>query len=545
VLKIPSVAAAAGALLAILAISCAPARKPAQSAVASTGGIESAALQVPNGSANSDGKSSDGVLAQSPGDTQFSPLGIDYAPETRCSDNDPQWLSGERPRACDPQLGESACGADNGLAACPARCEKCYDDDLAFIQRELKVNAVTIYAPNYYILKAARRHGMKVVVGLYNDSVLGLATPTNQSNCSYGGVALYLCGSDYASALIEGGCIDTAGGDPFAPCANRCAIRSDPARDCVKHDCSCETDAQCKGSGNECLAGSYIDPLNNPATGEFLRDGTVIAIQLGNEFFDQCQIPEIPGQNQPCCAHAKATGECRAWTVNRQVYSTAAQTLRRALNRRGLSRVKISVALVERQGVDFCRDGKPPPGIDYIAAHPYCDFVADVPPNWTKATGAECWQQVRDEEFAVDAKACGASHTYIGEAGYNSGCPLMTDGSSKLNAERDFIAAMLNDEPECNGKTNAAPMPNFLFEFGDTCPPGGCISGCGDPQQCNPKCCCRHQCGDGAVCAPNCPSCLGNGYFGVYRTPGYATIGFPPEPKFNPPPSLMCPGPGK
>jgi hypothetical protein len=122
----------------------------------------------------------------------------------------------------------------------------------------------------------------------------------------------------------------------------------------------------------------------------------------------------------------------------------------------------------------------------------------------------------------------------------------MVDGGSKLNAERDFISAMLSDEPACNGKSNgAAPMPNFLFEFGDTCPPGGCISGCGDPQQCNPKCCCRHQCTHGQVCAANCPACVGNGYFGLYRTPGYATVGFPPEAKFNPAPSLMCPAAGK
>jgi hypothetical protein len=384
-----------------------------------------------------------------------------------------------------------------------------------------------------------------VVLGLYNDSVLGLAMPRGQTNCSYGGFPLYLCGSDYASALIDGGCIDAAGSDPFAPCVPRCSRRSDPARECVSADCSCQSDAQCKGAGNECLSGSYIAPLDNPATGEFLRDGTVIAIQLGNEFFDQCQIPEILGQTQPCCARARKTGECRAWTVDRQVYSTAAQTLRRALDSRGLNRIKISVALVAKQGPEFCRDGAPPPGIDYIAAHPYCEFVAEVPPSWPTLNGSECWAQARDEQYDVDRKACGAARTYIGEAGYNSGCPLMRGGKDRLKAERDFIAAMLSEEPACNGKTNDTPIPDFLFEYGDTCPPGGCISGCGDPAQCNPKCCCRHQCSDGAVCAAGCPSCDGNGYFGLYHTPGYATVGFPPVSKFDPATSLMCPAAGK
>jgi hypothetical protein len=150
--------------------------------------------------------------------------------------------------------------------------------------------------------------------------------------------------------------------------------------------------------------------------------------------------------------------------------------------------------------------------------------------------------QARDEQFAIDRKACGAEHTYIGETGYNTGCPSMANGESRLNAERDFVAAMLGDEPACSGKPDAAaPMPNFLFEFADSGPTSGCISGCGDPARCNPRCCCKHQCSDNAICAPGCPSCFGNGYFGLYRTPGYATAGFPPEPKFEPMPSLLCP----
>lgn len=471
-------------------------------------------------------------------DTQ-SPIGIDYGPEARCSDNNPTWLASQRPRSCQPQLGQT-CGGS--LNTCPAKCQHCYDDDLALIQRDLGVNTITIYQPNYYILKAAQRLKLKVIVGLMNDAVLGLAMPDTQTNCSDGSAPLYLCGNKYASAVIDGACIDTAGGDPFAPCASHCAIRSDPARDCIHQDCRCDADSECKGVSNRCLRGAYVAPLNRPATGEFLRDGTVIAIQLGNEFFGQCQIPEVPGQNQPCCGHNRKTGMCRAWTVNEQVYSTAALTLRRALDSRGLDNIKISAGLVEKQGAEFCRDGAPPPGIDYIAAHPYCDYLAEVPPRWAVASGAECWEQARNGYFAVDQKACGAARTYIGETGFNTGCPSMTNRDIMLKAERDFIAAMVAAQPACSGQPNpAAPFPSFLFEFADTGPAEGCLSGCGDPLRCNPSCCCRHRCSGGAICAPDCPSCFGNGYFGLYRTPDYRTVGFPPQPKFNPMPSLLCP----
>ncbi len=469
-----------------------------------------------------------------------SPLGLDYSPEARCSDNNLTWLGSERPHACQPQPGQ-ACGAS--LNTCPARCQQCYDDDLGFIRRNLKVDTITIYQPNYYILKAAQRLQMKVVVGLMNDAVLGLAMPDTRTDCAVGGKPLYLCGSNYASAVIDGACIDTVGGDPFAPCVSRCAIRSDPARDCVKGDCSCAADSDCKGGSNRCLRGAYVAPLDNAATGEFLRDGTVVAIQLGNEFFKQCQIPQVPGQNQPCCGRS-ANGACRAWTINRQVYSTAARTLRQALDRRGLQHVKIAVGLVGKQGVDFCRGGAPPPGIDYISAHAYCDRVADVPPRWDVIDGVRCWQQAHDEYFAADQKACGAARTYLGESGFNSGCPSMANHDTLLKAERDYIGAMLAAQPQCRGTSDpAAPLPSFLFEFADTGPREGCLSGCSDRKRCYPSCCCKHRCSATAICAPECPSCFGNGYFGLFHTPGYRTAGFPPEPKFDPMPSLLCPVP--
>lgn len=483
--------------------------------------------------------------SDSPGALQatWSPIGIDYAPETRCSDNNPDWLPGRRrrPVACNPPPGEP-CGAT--LSTCPARCQQCYDDDLSFIQRELKVNAITIYRPNYYILKAAHRLGMKVVVGLLDDSVLGLAAPTSQTQCTDGGVPIYLCGANYASALIDGACIDTVGSDPFKKCVSHCAVRSEPTQDCVNGDCSCHSDADCRGPSNRCHSGSRMAPLNSAASGEFLRDGTVIGIQLGNEFFGACQVPEVPGKHQRCCSYDNAS-HCTAWEVNREVMSTAAQTMHAALDRRGLNNIRLSVALVEEQGPKLCQNGAPPPGVDYIAEHSYCDFIADLPPLWSTLSGAECWEQARNKEFVVDQKACGATRTYIGETGFNTGCPLSANQGIMRKAEADFVAAMLKAEPACNGGRNPTPFPDFLFEFGDVCPPQGCLAGCGDPQRCDVNCCCRHRCSSEVRCDQGCPACIGNGYFGLFNTPGYGTSGFPPEPKLDPMPSLMCPAAAK
>jgi hypothetical protein len=382
---------------------------------------------------------------------------------------------------------------------------------------------------------------MKVIVGVVNDTVLGLASPANNTNCYHVGKPLYLCGSRYADALIEGACIDTVGGDPFKRCASRCARRSDPARDCVNGDCSCGSDSDCPGAGNRCLSGANLRPLNNPATGEFLKNGTVISIQLGNEFLGACDLPEVPGQDQPCCNHSKKTGKCNAWTVTREVISAAAQTLRAGLDRHGFDQIKISVPMVARQGPKFCRNGEPPPGVDYIGDHPYCDFVAEMPPQWTTLSGAECWKQAR-REFAIDQKACGVSHTYIGETGFNSGCPSMENHGALLKAQEDFVKAMIQDEPVCGGNPNpTAPLPNFLFEFSDVGPATGCLGGCGDPHQCSFNCCCKNICSATEKCGASCPPCLGNGYFGLFHSANYGTRGGTPVPKFNPMPSLLCP----
>jgi hypothetical protein len=542
VLKATAGLIAIGVLPAILMMmSCAPAQKPVQRSISPASASVKAAPDTarsgdPGGATGPSQSSDSGGLFQ----TDWSPIGLDYAPETRCSD--PNWHPGHRPVTCNPQLGR-ACG--DSLLTCPARCEQCFSDDLSFIQRALRVNTIAIYQPNHYIVRAAQRLGMKVVVGLFNDSILGLSTPASQTNCEHGGTPLYLCGSNYASALIDGACIDGIADDPFKKCVSHCSQRSNPARDCANRECSCQSESDCLGPSNRCLKGAYLPPLNNPASGDFLRDGTVIGIQLGNEFFEACQGPEVPGQHQRCCTHDK-TGRCDSWVVNRQIFSTAAQTLRHALDSRGLNNIKIIVNLVEKQARRFCQNGAPPPGVDYIADHPYCDYVAEMPPLWTTLSGAECWDQARNREFVRDQKACGATRTYIGETGFNSGCPSMAADDNMLKAEGDFVHAMIRAEPVCNGQPNpTAPFPNFLFEFADSCPPGGCLAGCGDPRQCSYACCCEHNCSVTAICNAGCPACVGNGYFGLFHTPGYGTSGFPPEPKLDPTPSLMCPAAAK
>lgn len=521
---------AAGALAAIMMIaSCAIAQDQVQQRTGAVISASGPALVA-------DSSHSVASPSDTHSDTQWSPLGLDYAPEARCSDE--QWRPHHRPAACNPQPGQ-ACGSS--LSSCPARCQKCYDDDLSFVQHNLKVNAITIYQPNYYILKAAKRLGMKVVVALLDDTVLGLASPTSQTQCTDGGSPLYLCGSNYAAGLLDGACIDTVGGDPFKTCVSHCSIRSAPKADCVNGDCSCTSNADCLGPSNQCRKGAFLMPLNSPASGEFLRDGTVIGIQMGNEIFEGCQLPEVPGKHQRCCEHTK-TGRCYAWQINREVMSGAAQTMRAALDRRGLNKVKISVALVQEQGPKFCQGGAPPAGVDYIADHAYCDFMANLPPYWSTTDGTECWKQARGQEFTLDQKACGASRTYIGETGFNTGCPLTANQERMLKAENDFVAAMVKAEPTCNGQANPTPFPDFLFEYSDVGPAQGCLAGCGDPARCNPACCCsQHKCSPTVRCEPGCPACTGNGYFGLVRTPGYRTSGFPPELKLDPMPSLMCP----
>lgn len=386
-------------------------------------------------------------------------IGIDYTPESRCSDNN--WKT-TTPVACNPQL-SFACpsGDPQNPLMCPTLCQACYDNDLINLQSSLSVSTITAYQPNYYILTAAHKHNIKVLQGLFNDAITSLATPSTATNCTYAGAPIALCGSKYADAMLDGACGTTTPWNPATFCGG----------------------------------GAYIEALNFPtgSTGQFIEDGTIIGIQLGNEALGVT----VNGQ-----------------TITAKTISDAALTLRTALNARGFTKIPIVVSLVLGQEQTFCAGGLPPANVDAIAAHPYCDNVASVPPQWPN-DGAQCWKQVQTLFSTISQKYCGASHTFIGETGYNTGCPNSTNvPSTTISDEQTFISDLKTST--CS-VPSASGFPTFLFAYSDVCPSTGCKPGCSDPGL----------------------PIEGNGYFGIYHTEGYLTKGIAVA-KF-PPPSLKCP----
>jgi hypothetical protein len=384
-------------------------------------------------------------------------IGIDYTPESRCSDNN--W-STPFPTACNPQL-SFTCPSGDPLSLCPTSCQSCYVSDLTNLQTSLKASTITSYQPNYYILTAANQRHIKVLQGLYNDAIPSLAAPNTATNCIYSGAAIALCGSKYAGAMLDGAC-GTA--TPWNP-------------------------------ATFCTGGPYIEPLNatTGTTGQFIKDGTIIAIQLGNEALGKV----VDGQ-----------------TITAQMIVTATRTLRAALDARGFATTPIVVSLVLGQEETFCTSGAPPVGVDYIAAHPYCNYVASVPPQWPN-DGSQCWTQVQELFSSVSQKYCGASRTFIGETGYNTGCPGSVNvPSTTIDDEQTFISDLKTST--CS-VASPSGFPTFLFAYSDVCPSSGCAPGCSDAG------------------LPN----EGNGYFGIFHTQDYATEG-PAVAKFTPP-SLLCP----
>ncbi len=387
----------------------------------------------------------------------FTGINVDYAPEGRCSDDD--W-STSTPAACNPQLSFNSC-TPNVLSSCAANCQTCYNSDLATIS-SLKVGTITIYQPNYYILTAAQTSGVKVVLGLFDDSVSGLAQPNSATNCTYGGQPFPFCGTNYATALFGGICGNVTPWPPSTFC------ESTPTNPNA----------------------TYVAALNS-SVGEFLQNGTIVGIQLGNEIL----------------------GPQSAATI-----STAAQNLRTALNAAGFNNIKVIVSLIEGQAATFCSGGAPPAGVDYIADHVYCSVgssggVASSPPVWPTGNdpAQQCWSQVLGV-FNTDQTACGAANVFLGETGYNTGCPTVY-AQQQVPNEQSYIGQVVT--ATCSSQVTG-PLAPFLFEFGDVCPPGGCLPGCaGQPQE-------------------------GNGYFGMYYTQGYQTKGSL-VPKFTPLPSLTCP----
>jgi hypothetical protein len=383
-------------------------------------------------------------------------IGIDYTPEARCSDNN--W-STTTPVACNPQL-SFTCPTGNPLSLCPTSCQSCYVSDLTNLESSLHVSAITSYQPNYYILTAADQLHIKVLQGLFNDAIPSLAKPSTATDCTYAGTSIALCGSKYAGAILDGACGTTT---PWNP-------------------------------ATFCSGGAYVEPLNatTGSTGQFIKDGTIIAIQLGNEALGTTVDSE---------------------QITTTMISAAAKTLRKALDARGFASTQIVVSLVLGQEKSFCSGGAPPAGVDYVAAHPYCNYVASVPPQWPK-DGAQCWAQVKNLFTNISQKYCGASNTFIGETGYNTGCPNSSNvPPTTISDEQTFITDLKKSTcsiPSVSG------FPTFLFAYSDVCPASGCAPGCSDPGL----------------------PVEGNGYFGIFHTKDYETEG-PAVAKFTPP-SLVC-----
>ena len=406
----------------------------------------------------------------------FTGMGIDYDPEARCSTNN--W-STDFPVACSPQLSFSCPMSGKTLDNCPASCQSCYDGDLGTIKNTLSVDTITIYQPNYYILTAAQSKGIEVILGLFNDSVAALASRQCSNNasmmcvtdsdcgagntcmdaasgCTFGGSPA-LCGTGHANSILNGACFTTT---PW------------PASMFCKAD------------------GAYITPNAN-----FISDGTVIGIQIGNE---------VLSSSDP--------------SLTKQQVVNAAKVLKNAINSSSLPNIPMIVSLVVGNEQSFCESGAPPEGVDYIAAHPYCDFVASVPPMWPDEGGgnspstaaSKCWTQVKSlfEDNAV--MFCGADNTYIGETGYNTGCP--TGSMEEMNHLK--VAPLFIDDVV--SWTCMQNIGTFLFAFVDACPMGGCQAGC------------------------TSSTTAGNGYFGLYHTEMYDTMGSLSA-KYSPLPTLTCP----
>ena len=136
-----------------------------------------------------------------------------------------------------------------------------------------------------------------------------------------------------------------------------------------------------------------------------------------------------------------------------------------------------------------------------------------MPPSWPN-DGSQCWQQVQSLFSTISQKHCAAARTFIGETGYNTGCPSSVNvPSTTISAEQKFIQDL--QTATCSADS-ASGFPTFLFAYSDVCPSTGCTPGCKDAG------------------LPN----VSNGYFGIFYTKDYMTEG-PAVAKFTAP-SLAC-----
>ena len=85
-------------------------------------------------------------------------------------------------------------------------------------------------------------------------------------------------------------------------------------------------------------------------------------------------------------------------------------------------------------------------------------------------------KQLYDDNSVAD---CGASHVFIGETGYNTGCSNSTNVPEGLIGEEETFVDSLKTTT-C-AATSPSGFPTFLFAYSDVCPATGCLAGCNDP----------------------------------------------------------------
>jgi hypothetical protein len=83
--------------------------------------------------------------------------------------------------------------------------------------------------------------------------------------------------------------------------------------------------------------------------------------------------------------------------------------------------------------------------------------VASSPPVWPSGSNPAqtCWSQVQGV-FNTDQTACGAGNVFLGETGYNTGCPNVY-GQQQVPNEQTYITQLGEcDLPEPGHRTSGA-----------------------------------------------------------------------------------------
>ena len=78
--------------------------------------------------------------------------------------------------------------------------------------------------------------------------------------------------------------------------------------------------------------------------------------------------------------------------------------------------------------------------------------------------------QVKKDFVDISQKQCGAPHVFIGETGFNTGCPGVY-GTQYVADATTFVTGVTQWACEQS-------LGLFHFAYVDACPAGGCLAGC-------------------------------------------------------------------